>query len=278
MSLTWLKACLHGIRRSGKLRSQREGLDAIPKINFNTINLKPESKLVLPEILNSRAIETDWTRTHEKLKPLSIPDGTGGVNPGDRRAIYYLIRALRPHSVLEVGTHIGASTVHIASAMLDQENGASNSLTSVDVAKVNDPAERRWEKFGARYSPSELISTTGAASFVQFVQSPSLEFLKNSKLSFDFIFLDGDHSAATVYREVSMALERLNKDGVILLHDFFPDNRPMWANGAVIHGPFLAVERMRNEGARLKALPLGALPWPTKLGSFNTSLALLGAK
>jgi hypothetical protein len=43
----------------------------------------------------------------------------------------------------------------------------------------------------------------------------------------------------------------------------------------VVPGPFQAIERLRAEGAPLKVLPLGALPWPTKLGSNMTSLALL---
>ena len=41
----------------------------------------------------------------------------GGVNPGDRQAVYYLIMALKPQNVLEVGTHIGASMPHIARAL-----------------------------------------------------------------------------------------------------------------------------------------------------------------
>ena len=40
-----------------------------------------------------------------------VIDDEGGVNPGDRRAIYSLIHYLKPISVLEIGTHIGASTV-----------------------------------------------------------------------------------------------------------------------------------------------------------------------
>jgi hypothetical protein len=43
----------------------------------------------------------------------------------------------------------------------------------------------------------------------------------------------------------------------------------------VIGGPFLAIERFKEEGAPLTVLPLGELPWPTKLGSNTTSLALL---
>jgi hypothetical protein len=62
---------------------------------------------------------------------------------------------------------------------------------------------------------------------------------------------------------------------VILLHDYFPDLKPLWSNGRVIPGPWLAIERLKREGAPLTVKPFGALPWPTKLNSNNTSLALL---
>jgi hypothetical protein len=65
---------------------------------------------------------------------------------------------------------------------------------------------------------------------------------------------------------------------VILLHDYFPGLQPLWVDRNVIRGPWLAVERLRSEGARLKAIPLGRLPWDTKLGSQTTSLALLVAE
>ena len=61
----------------------------------------------------------------------------------------------------------------------------------------------------------------------------------------------------------------------MLLHDYFPHLKPLWANGTVIPGPYLALERLRREGAALAAVPLGALPWATKLDSTLTSLALL---
>ena len=67
----------------------------------------------------------------------------------------------------------------------------------------------------------------------------------------------------------------LNDDGVILIHDYFPNLEPLWSNGSVIPGPFLATERLKNENANLVVFPLGELPWPTKLKSNITSLALL---
>lgn len=92
---------------------------------------------------------------------------------------------------------------------------------------------------------------------------------------FDFIFLDGDHAAKTVYREVSAALKLLNPGGVILLHDYFNDLKPLWSNNILLAGPYLGVRRIREEGVPVRVIPLGQLPWPTKLGSNVTSLALL---
>jgi hypothetical protein len=62
----------------------------------------------------------------------------------------------------------------------------------------------------------------------------------------------------------------------VLLHDYFPDLRPLWPNGKVIDGPARAVRRLRRAGWPIDARPLGELPWATKQGTSRTSLALLG--
>jgi hypothetical protein len=79
-----------------------------------------------------------------------------------------------------------------------------------------------------------------------------------------------------VAAEIPLAVPRLNPGGFILLHDFFPGLRPLWPDGKVIDGPQLAVQQLQRAGWPLDVLPLGDLPWPTKLGTSKTSLALLG--
>lgn len=93
--------------------------------------------------------------------------------------------------------------------------------------------------------------------------------------TFDLIFLDGDHSAKAVYGEIPLALKRLNPGGVIVLHDFFPNGRPLWEGQAPILGSWLATARFQAEKAGFEVVPLGALPWDTKLGSRITSLAVV---
>jgi predicted O-methyltransferase YrrM len=235
------------------------------------------SQARLHEILASAGIAGEWNAVEPELRALAITDRAGGVNPGDRRAIFHLLRGLRARSVLEVGTHIGASTVHgVAALRLTRGEGPADvSLTTVDISDVNDPVGRPWVKHGSTYAPREMVARMGAETWVSFVTSPSLHFLSTCTQRFDLVFLDGDHAAKTVYREIPAALRVLRPGGVILLHDYFPRAAPLWSNGVVLPGPWLATERLRVEGAPVRILPLGELPWPTKLNSSVTSLALL---
>jgi predicted O-methyltransferase YrrM len=228
----------------------------------------------------SPVLQREWHEDHRLLEPLALPEMTGGVNPGDQRAAYCLLRALKPKAVLEIGTHIGCSTVNMALAIkrLRSETPATDAqLLSVDIRDVNDPATRPWQEYGATFSPRQMVEKLGCVAFVSFKTADSLDFLAACDTNFDFIFLDGLHSADRVYQEVPLALRHLNPGGFILLHDYFPDLKPLWSNGSLIAGPWLAIQRLLNEGAGFRVLPLGALPWPTKLNSNVTSLALVVA-
>jgi len=195
---------------------------------------------------------------------------TGGVNPGDRRAIYQLIRCLGPKKVLEIGTHVGASTLHIAMAL--RSNGGGE-LTTVDIVDVN-ALDGPWFQYGLRCSPVDAAMHVGMSDRVRFVQARSVDFLRTAA-EYDFIFLDGDHAAETVYQELPLAIARLRAGGTILLHDLFPNGEALWESAPAIHGPYEACARLRSEGAMFDVLPLGELPWPTKFGSRVTSLALV---
>jgi predicted O-methyltransferase YrrM len=252
-------------------------LRAIRRLECVPGNLLSRKDVSLAGIFHSRDIEALWLDSKKELDPFGVPDGTGGVNLGDRKAIYYLISHFKPSSVLEIGTHIGASTIHIASALFKSQirNGSGSTLTTVDIADVNSPTAKPWVKYGTASSPLEMITRLDYGSFVEFVTDTSLHFASTCGKRFDFIFLDGDHKARTVYQEIPAALNLLTPNGVILLHDYFPEIEPLWSDGSVIPGPYLAAQRLAKEGAGLTVLPLGGLPWPTKLQSNVTSLALL---
>jgi len=201
---------------------------------------------------------------------------TGGVNPGDRRALFYLISALRPRSVLEIGTNVGASTVHIAAALNanDSDVGAGR-LVTVDIEDVNDSPTAPWKIAGLPFSARQRIEKLNGRAEITFITRASLDFLADTNETFDCIFLDGDHSEGAVFAELIHVSRLLNEGGTIILHDFFPEHRPLWSDGFVDHGPVSATERLRSMGAPIAALPLGTLPWPTKYNSNVTWLAVV---
>lgn len=233
--------------------------------------------LDLPLIFSRPEIEGDWPAAASRIEALGITP-KAGMNPGDRRALYYLMRHLQPGSVLEIGTQAGASTVHLAAGLADAHPGAlQQRLLTIDIRDVNDPVNAAWRSFGLPQSPRDAMRRLGYDGLVEFRVGRSLDVLAEPGESYDVIFLDGDHRLRTVAAEIPLALARLRPGGFLLLHDFFPGLRPLWPDGKVIEGPQLAVLRLQRAGWPIEVLPLGELPWPTKLGTSRSSLALLGA-
>jgi predicted O-methyltransferase YrrM len=231
----------------------------------------------LKTVFGSADIEEEWSKCSSSLSRLcQIEDGkTGAINPGDRRALFYLVRAFRPAKVLEIGTHAGASTIHLATALATGARAHPAQLVTVDIEDVNDSAVSIWQQAGLASSPRRMIDELNGTIEATFVIDNSRHFFATNEEAFDFIFLDGDHAAETVYEEIVGALDVINENGLIVLHDYFPDGRPLWSDGAVISGPFTATGKLRSAGIAIKVIPLGRLPWRTKLGSNVTSLAVI---
>jgi Methyltransferase domain len=115
----------------------------------------------------------------------------------------------------------------------------------------------------------------GCGYLVTLVKNSLLQCLAGCTDCFDLVFLDGENTAANVYQEMSLALKVLNKDGVILLHDYFPKNRALSAGNSPRVGPYIPLSRVRKKSPQIKVISLGELPWPTKLGTSKTTLALV---
>lgn len=253
---------------------EKKKLALVSSLPFDPRCLKDIAELKkISSVFADPSIRQEWEKDHSHITSSFKDSYTfGGVNPGDRRALYYLIRYLGPEKVLEVGTHIGASTQYIACAL--RHVSVTASLTTVDILDVNS-SDGPWKKYKLDMSPRNFAVKLGTASRIDFKISPSLQYLKKCKDKYDFIFLDGNHSAATVYEEVSASLPLLKPNGSILLHDYYPEGQALFPNGNVIFGPYLAMERITKEVPSISVMPLGQLPWQTKQGSHFTSLALV---
>lgn len=239
-------------------------------------NLRKTNPGELKDFFGLPMMAKEWEEVQEKMVKLKLPQYTGGVNIGDQRALYYLLRLLKPATILEVGTHIGCSTVHIYQSLV--QNGQNFDFLSVDIRDVNDENTKPWLGFKSVYSPLTMIKMLDSTHQVDFRVGFSTEFLEKTDKKFDFIFLDGDHSAPTVYKEIPRAMHALNKGGVILLHDYYPGCKPLFSDNHVVPGPFLGSQRLIDINQNFNIIPLGELPWPTKIGSKVTSLALVSAQ
>ena len=265
------------ILRALEISRERRDLEALDRRTCKVTALSNADEATLRGWLNADLAD-EWQDVERQMSVIRFGGEAGALNPGDRRALYYLIRALRPASVLEVGTHVSASTSMLSLALKrtrQLDSAFKPRIVTVDITDVNDPERGAWKRIGCSHSPADVMRAIGCADLVTFVNSPSIPYLKSCKERFDLIFLDGDHYSTTVYQELPLALELLNPGGIVLLHDYFPDLKPLWSDGAVIPGPDLAVARLRRENNPIAVRPLAALPWPTKLGSNVSSLAVV---
>ena len=269
------------IKQPMRIFKERAALDKVSPVHCNVSALARLEKDRVRGIMRDQEIRKEWITIEQEYLPLELPELAGGVNVGDQRALYYLVRAFAPAKILEVGTHIGCSTVSAALAARELRRlrpELQTQVVTVDIKDTNDPALGAWREKGAKYSPLEMVQQVGCADFVRFVACPSQSFFQESTArEYDFIFLDGDHAASAVYQDIPAALLRLKPGGVVVVHDFVPQLKRLWPSQKVIPGIYLALERFQREKAPFKVIPLGVLPWRTKEDSCTTSLAVLSA-
>lgn len=245
------------------------------RLPFDASRLLPRSAIDVGTIMSDHAIGKAFEEDSDAIAQLyGRHEIFGGVNPGDRRAIYHLIAHFKPRRILEIGTHVGASTVHIASAI--RRFVGDGALTTVDILDVNGPGGA-WNSLNMAFSPAGYLSRLGLGGVVSFVNKPAMDALQGEP-RYDFIFLDGDHSPTAVYREISASLRIIGPNGLILLHDFYPGGKPLTPDGGAILGPSMAADRIGAETSDVVFLPLGNLPWVTKAGGNATSLALVARR
>ena len=253
---------------------QAAHLWARPKRDIDAHNVRAISRLDVMALLSDPSAIEAYEIAAVRFATLGLERIKDAANPGDLRALFQLVHALRPRLILEIGTCNAASTAFMALAMRDL-GADERCITTVDVVDVNDPDKGAWKRSGMPYPPSEMLERLGVDHLVELESRGSAAFFRTNVDRFDFVFIDGSHRASDVYSDVAGALAALNTNGVIALHDFYPDAQPLWLGEPVIPGPYLGVVRAIQECPDLGVVPLRQLPWPTKRGSHTTSLAVL---
>ena len=153
-------------------------LRSLPTTKCNADSLSKITGEKLSQIFLNEKIQIEWENDASKISSLKIPDMAGGVNSGDRRALYFLVRMLKPASILEIGTHIGSSTIAIAlSALKNRTEGVNTKIISNDIIDVNNQVNKPWEVFGSPASPADLLDQIGCDDTVSFEIGNSIDKL-----------------------------------------------------------------------------------------------------
>jgi predicted O-methyltransferase YrrM len=126
-------------------------------------------------------------------------------------------------SFLEIGTFKGATVSAIALALPDIE------ITTVDLP---DPTQAANNAQSSQQC-GEAIYALGLATRIKQLRMDSAELwqLIADGYRYDCVFVDGDHSAKAVFRDLSFAVDLLTPKGFILAHDYTDPNdadRPPW--------------------------------------------------
>lgn len=121
--------------------------------------------------------------------------------------MYHQIRSMRAASVLEVGCYKGETTWWLLQAV---RSGSGGSVTVVDI----DP----------KIEPQENLTILRGDS-----QEVLLGELTREHRSFDFIFIDGDHSEETAYKDITNGLNLLSCKGMMAIHDTLSWTSVKWA-------------------------------------------------
>ena len=164
--------------------------------------------------------------------PIDINTVKGFLDPIEGEALYlYAKQYVRNDPCLEIGSYCGKSSVYLGSAV--KENGQK--LYSIDHHKGSEEQQP-----GEEYFDSDLINAEGNGidtlpffletiekskldKFVIPIVSTSEEAYQDFTLNFDMIFIDGGHSEKAAQKDYELWSQRINKGGLLAIHDVFPN-------------------------------------------------------
>lgn len=147
----------------------------------------------------------------------AVPLGAANIESGHSNhaeMLYVVAAAMRlgPKRIFEFGTYLGRTTFHLAEALPEA------TITTLDLPRDQNP----WafaDDIGVYFRE------TAAAARISQLRADSLTYDPGGdRHTFDFVWVDGDHSYDAVEADTRTAFELLRPGGAILWHDFGPDS------------------------------------------------------
>ncbi len=197
---------------------------------------------------------------------------------------FWLVDALKPRVLVELGTHSGNSYAAFAQAV--QRLGLTTACYAVDTWKGDPQAGFYGDEVFAEWSAyhdrrfaafSRLVRSTFAEALVHFEDS-----------SIDLLHIDGYHSLEAVRGDFSQWLPKMSRQGVVLLHDvnvrerdfgawrFWEEVRTQYPSFTFLHGHGLGVLAVGPDAPEPVAWLASHQPGDAETGRIRSFFARLG--
>lgn len=136
------------------------------------------------------------------------PEAPGFSDIGTRNLLYCFCLSMKPRRVLEIGMHIGFSSLVIGSALRLNKFGH---LLSVE-------PNQHYREIASKY-----LKQARLIDFVDIVPGFSYEAACQKRLReegpFEIIFLDAAHDYESAAHDIKLCSELVSENGIIILHD-----------------------------------------------------------
>ena len=153
---------------------------------------------------------------------------------GEQEFIWGLIKAIKPETVVERGTHKGLTSVYIARGL---EDNAKGHLWTVD------PFDWQQEETFDGLSPN-------LKKYITYQRMRGDELKVDNKI--DFLFIDGYHGKDDVIQEMDNLFPMLNERALVLFHDCL-EIEENWHQGVL--------QALTEKGILDKTITIPSLNW-----------------
>jgi len=132
----------------------------------------------------------------------------------------------KPHTILEIGSYEGLSSVFFAEFFL---NDPASRLTCVDpfmTISNNDHTDllKNDEEANFLYN----ISICKNKDKITFCKTTSDAFFQENRQTFDFIYVDGCHECDVILRDMENSFAVLQEGGIMWMDDYLGGNRKVY--------------------------------------------------
>jgi predicted O-methyltransferase YrrM len=136
------------------------------------------------------------------------PDASGFSDVGTRNLLYCFCVSMKPRRVLEIGTHIGFSSLVIGSAL------RLNKFGRLLTVEPHDRYREAARKYLQKASLDDLVDIFPGFSYEAACQKRLRE-----EAPFEIIYLDAAHDYDSASHDIQLCSELVSENGLVIFHD-----------------------------------------------------------